>query len=142
MKNTAELCHGVRALIMRGGRVLVLRRAVDDPDEPGSWDLLGGALRPGESTQVGMIREVREETGIAANQLSIDVGFQVIHPEYKGKHLTIAVFTCESKTQQLHLSKEHDSYQWILPRDLHKLPLGVMLSALATQFSSLAGRHS
>ncbi len=51
------------ALVVRDGRVLLVRRAV----EPGrgKWDIPGGFLEPDELPQEGAIRELREETGLA-----------------------------------------------------------------------------
>lgn len=53
-------CAG--ALIVRDGCVLLVKRAV----EPfkGYWDIPGGFLEAGEHPLDGMLREVREETGL------------------------------------------------------------------------------
>jgi 8-oxo-dGTP diphosphatase len=61
---TAE---GVSALIVRDGRVLMVRRG-KEPFE-GYWSLPGGRVEPGETPQEAVRREVREETG-----LEVEVG--------------------------------------------------------------------
>jgi ADP-ribose pyrophosphatase YjhB (NUDIX family) len=50
------------ALVVRDGRVMLTRRA----HEPlaGWWDLPGGFLEPGEHPEAGVVRELREETGL------------------------------------------------------------------------------
>ncbi|MGH7323870.1 MAG: NUDIX hydrolase [Candidatus Rokuibacteriota bacterium] len=50
------------ALIERGGRVLLTRRA--RPPYAGTWDLPGGFLEADESPEAGLRRELREELGV------------------------------------------------------------------------------
>jgi 8-oxo-dGTP diphosphatase len=58
--HTAAPCAG--ALIVKDGRVLLVKRGI----EPfkGYWDIPGGFLAAGEHPRDGMLREVREETGL------------------------------------------------------------------------------
>jgi mutator protein MutT len=58
---------GVGAVIVDGGRVLLVRRK----HEPlaGEWSLPGGAVEVGETLEECVIREMREETG-----LDVEVG--------------------------------------------------------------------
>ena len=53
---------GVHALIEQDGRILLGRRAFDPG--AGCWGLPGGFLEEGEAPDVGLRREVREETGL------------------------------------------------------------------------------
>ena len=55
---------GVLAVVMRGERVLVVRRA--NPPMPGRWGFPGGVLELGETVAQGAMRELLEETGVAA----------------------------------------------------------------------------
>jgi len=47
-------------IVNRDGRVLLLERR----DRPGSWQMAQGGLDPGETPEEGVLREVKEETGI------------------------------------------------------------------------------
>ncbi|MEM8874808.1 MAG: NUDIX domain-containing protein [Planctomycetota bacterium] len=51
---------GVCAIIVRDGRVLLQRRA-----DTGEWGTVGGAVDPGETPAVAVLREAKEETGLA-----------------------------------------------------------------------------
>ena len=44
------------------GRLLLVQRA--NPPAQGKWSLPGGRLEPGETSESGVVREVREETGL------------------------------------------------------------------------------
>lgn len=62
----------VAALIVRGRRVLLTRRA--HPPRAGTWDLPGGFLEALETPEAGLRRELREELGITI-QAATFVGF-------------------------------------------------------------------
>jgi len=55
---------GVLAVVLRGERVLVVRRA--NPPMPGRWGFPGGVLELGETVAQGAMRELLEETGVTA----------------------------------------------------------------------------
>ena len=55
---------GVLAVVLRGDRVLVVRRA--NPPMLGRWGFPGGVLELGETVAEGAMRELFEETGVRA----------------------------------------------------------------------------
>ena len=58
---------GVLAVVLRGERVLVVRRA--NPPMPGRWGFPGGVLELGETVAQGAMRELHEETGVIAEAI-------------------------------------------------------------------------
>lgn len=52
----------VGAVVVRDGRLLLIRRATDPAR--GRWSLPGGRVEPGETTAEAVTRELREETGL------------------------------------------------------------------------------
>jgi ADP-ribose pyrophosphatase YjhB (NUDIX family) len=54
----------VLAVVLRGDRVLVVRRA--NPPMPSRWGFPGGVLELGETVAQGAMRELLEETGVTA----------------------------------------------------------------------------
>ncbi|MFN8544177.1 MAG: NUDIX domain-containing protein [Candidatus Binatia bacterium] len=57
---------GVSAVIFSDAGVLLQRR-----DDNGLWGLPGGAVEPGESLRVAVVREVREETGLVVEPVRV-----------------------------------------------------------------------
>lgn len=55
---------GVMAVVLRGSRVLVVRRG--RAPMAGRWGFPGGLLELGESVAEGAMRELKEETGVVA----------------------------------------------------------------------------
>ena len=55
---------GVLAVVLRGDRALVVRRA--NPPLVGRWGFPGGVLELGETVAQGAMRELEEETGVKA----------------------------------------------------------------------------
>ncbi|WP_243545816.1 A/G-specific adenine glycosylase [Pseudodesulfovibrio tunisiensis] len=50
-------------LLMHGGRILIQKRRPDDV-WPGLWEFPGGVLEDGETPELAVVREYREETGL------------------------------------------------------------------------------
>ena len=63
--SSARRVEVVAAVVFRAGRLLMTRRPPGGP-HGGLWELPGGKLEPGESAPQALVREVREELGVAA----------------------------------------------------------------------------
>lgn len=97
-----------KAVICRGGRVLLLRR----PN--GRWDLPGGKARKGEHVTDALRREVREETG-----LTIGTFEQVSVAQRRrsnGHNCLVVSYRCTvmwpPEGALIALSGEHDAYEF------------------------------
>jgi ADP-ribose pyrophosphatase YjhB (NUDIX family) len=60
---------GVGAVVVRNGRVLLIRRA--KPPRQGEWSLPGGLQKLGETLFEAARREVMEETGVVIRPLAV-----------------------------------------------------------------------
>ena len=58
-------------LIREDGNLLALRRSKTDPSRPLTWDLPGGEVEFGEDLIESITREIREEVGFDAKELSL-----------------------------------------------------------------------
>jgi 8-oxo-dGTP pyrophosphatase MutT (NUDIX family) len=99
-----------QAVILSDGQVLLAVRR-----DLRGWELPGGHLEPGESSEVGLIREVREETGH-------DVAIERHVGEYVRtgfRPYTASVFTCRITGGALRPSVETPVVRWF---DVDALP--------------------
>ncbi|PCN51274.1 hypothetical protein B6U99_00595 [Candidatus Geothermarchaeota archaeon ex4572_27] len=69
MRYPGEPEVGVGAVVLEGGRILLVRRA--NPPGRGKWSVPGGHLRLGESVYETAVRELEEETGVKGDPLGI-----------------------------------------------------------------------
>lgn len=102
----------VTAFIRNGDKVLVALRAADDSFLPGYWEQVGGSLDWGEEPSTGLIREVKEETG-----LSIEVikPYSVSHyiDEEEDSIVEISYICKVVGSNEVALSSEHQEYRWV-----------------------------
>jgi ADP-ribose pyrophosphatase YjhB (NUDIX family) len=98
------------AFVEREGRFLVLERG----QEPyrGRWDLPGGFVEAGESPTEAVCREIAEETGLRALELSI-IGAYASRYGDDGKWTVDVAFHCRSSAGELRLSAESWTAEWV-----------------------------
>jgi ADP-ribose pyrophosphatase YjhB (NUDIX family) len=111
---------GVAAVIFEEGRVLLQRR-----DDNRQWGLPGGAVEPGESVHVAIVREVREETGLEVEPLRLigvysdPANHQVItYPDGNVIHYVSSVFECAVRGGILTCGEESLELEYFPPDGL------------------------
>ncbi len=84
--------------------------------EAGHWDFVKGNVEPSESEKETVIRELREETGIADAQF-IEGFKEKIEYFYRRQgttiHKEVIFFLIETHTEKVELSYEHVGYTWL-----------------------------
>ncbi|MPZ59988.1 MAG: NUDIX domain-containing protein [Propionibacteriales bacterium] len=109
----------VGAIIRDGaGRLLVIRRG--HPPAAGSWSIPGGRVEPGESDEEAVVREVREETGLA-----VDVGGligTIQRDVAAGVVYDIRDYACEWVGGELTSGSDADDARWVTDAELRALP--------------------
>ena len=73
---------GVLAVVLRGERALVVRRA--HPPLAGRWGFPGGVLELGETVAEGAMRELLEETGVVAEPAGVLTVIDTIDRDPRG----------------------------------------------------------
>jgi 8-oxo-dGTP diphosphatase len=106
----------VRAVIRdEQGRCLLLRRSNVCKAFVGTWEWPGGKADPGETFDVAVRREVREETGLEIELTGVAGAF---HIEMAQQHLAVLCLEAKSTSGTLTLSEEHDQSAWAPLPDL------------------------
>ncbi|MBY9001402.1 MAG: NUDIX domain-containing protein [Candidatus Heimdallarchaeota archaeon] len=103
---------GMAALIEKDGKYLILKRSAERDFEPNSWEIVTGRLEADEAPNVGIVREVKEETSLDVEVIMpIDTGFF-----YRGSKEFPMVFIsyfCRFTKGEIKLDWEHTEYKWI-----------------------------
>ena len=123
----------VSAAIFRAERVLIVRRGA--PPMQGIYTLPGGGVELGETLEQAVMREVREETGLAIEPLSLAGYRQVIARDWEGKierHFVILPFAARYLAGEISLNAELAEAKWLLPAELSGLRTTEGLAEIVT----------
>ncbi len=104
---------GVGAIVVHQGRVLLVRRGTEPLK--GHWTLPGGMLEVGEALMAGVVREVREETGLDVEPIELIELLDRIHRE-DGRvryHYVIADYLCRVTGGELRAASDAAAVRWV-----------------------------
>lgn len=113
--------NAVKAFIVKEGKLLLIKRRLNDVHKPGDWDIPGGRLELGENPFDGLKREAQEETALEIEIiLPLDVHF---FSRDDGQKIQLTIFLCKQTGGEIKLSEEHTEYKWMdLKSDINKFP--------------------
>jgi len=80
------------------------------------WEFVGGKIEPGESKQNALIRECREELGIAVSVGDVFMEVDHVYPDLT-VHLTL--FHCKIESGEAQLL-EHNAMEWITVQEIDR----------------------
>ena len=110
---------GVGAVVVRGGRALIVRRGHEP--RKGEWSLPGGMLDLGESLADAARREVKEETGLDVEVGPIIETFDRVHRDDQGRiryHFVIVDFVCWSPSGDAVAGSDAEAVAWVTADEL------------------------
>ena len=105
---------GVGAVIVRDGRALIVRRGHEP--RKGEWSLPGGLVELGESLVEAVVREAREETGLAVEAGPIIETFDRVHRDADGRirfHFVIIDFACRAPEGDAVAGSDAEAVAWV-----------------------------
>jgi 8-oxo-dGTP diphosphatase len=108
------------ALIDEAGRILLARRP-EGKKMAGMWEFPGGKVEPGETPEVALARELKEELGIETQPKDFAPFVFASHP-YESFHLLMPVFLCR-RWQGTPAPREGQALAWVAPDRLVEYPM-------------------
>lgn len=122
-----KLFISTKAFIVHQNKVLIIREAdaYDDGVAAGKYEIPGGRVEPGESFDAGLLRELEEEVGITSVTVNKPFFIGEYCPVVRDEQWQVVAiyFECSTDTDKVVLSKDHDKYEWIDPRNYEDYPL-------------------
>jgi ADP-ribose pyrophosphatase YjhB (NUDIX family) len=110
---------GVLAVVMRGDRVLVVRRA--NPPMRGRWGFPGGVLELGETVAQGAMRELEEETGVKAEAAGPLTVIDTIDRDQEGRvryHYALVAVIGTWRSGEGVPGDDADEVAWLTPAEI------------------------
>ena len=128
-----------KAIIFRkDGKFLTIRRSKTAPSRPLHWDLSGGDLGFGEDARKGIIREIKEETGLKVKNLAlIDI---ISGLNDRNEFWVTVCYIARTAGLKVLLSYEHDDFQWVTPDEFRKLKASPRNKKFVERFKSLRSK--
>jgi 8-oxo-dGTP diphosphatase len=105
---------GVGAVIVEGGRVLLVRR--DTEPLRGEWSVPGGMLELGEKLRDGVRREALEETGVRVEPGEVLDVFDSIFTDGLGKtqyHYVLIDYLCRVISGEAQAGSDVSDVRWV-----------------------------
>ena len=118
-------CPVINCVLQYDGKILVIQRNKNMRFYPGFWNGLSGFLDDHKSIEEKVYEEIKEETGLSANDvLSITRGQVLVQeePEY-GKTWLIFPVRVLVKHKAIKLDWEADSHKWVSLEEAKQLEL-------------------
>ena len=109
---------GVLAVVRREGRVLLVQRAKSP--WPGGWGFIGGVQELGETVAETAMRELREETGVAAEAVEPLTVLDAIHPDGEGRirtHFTLVCMLLDWRSGEPQADADAMAIGWFTPEE-------------------------
>lgn len=105
----------VAAIIIKDEKVYATQRGYGE--FKGWWEFPGGKTESGETLEVALKREIKEELGV---EISVGKLLDTVEWDYPNFHLTMHCFVCTLLSNTLHLN-EHEADVWLDAESLHSV---------------------
>ena len=104
----------VAALICKNNNVLIARRSTGDENVYGKWEFPGGKVEPGETDEIAIEREIKEEFDMNIKAKKFITNNIC---EYPNRTIDLRLYECEYVSGDFKLHDHFDS-KWVEVKDL------------------------
>jgi len=105
-----KIIVATKAIILYNQKALIIQRSYGDITGSGSWEFAGGKLEFGEDLETCLRREIMEEVGL---EVTIErLLFASTFQSKENRQTVILNYLCQSLSNQVVLSEEHENYMW------------------------------
>jgi mutator protein MutT len=132
---------GVGAVVVEGGRVLLVRR--DTEPLRGEWSVPGGMLELGEKLRDGIRREVQEETGIEVDPGEVLDVFDSIFTDTLGRtqyHYVLIDYLCRPLSGEPRAGSDVSDVRWVSAEALPAMSLRESIEQVVRKGLNMAGK--
>jgi 8-oxo-dGTP diphosphatase len=110
---------GVGGIIFRGDQILLIKRG----KEPGlgQWSIPGGVVQTGETLKEAVVREIREETHLEVEVLTLAKVLERLFHDSDGRvayHYVLVDFLCQPKAGELKADSDAQEARFIPLQEL------------------------
>lgn len=110
---------GVAGIIEKEDKYLILRRTSEKDFLPNTLEMVTGRLEKDESPELGLLREIKEETNLDVSILMpIHTGF--FYRGGKDFPMVFIMFWCKYKKGEVKISWEHSEFLWMSLNEILK----------------------
>ena len=110
---TREVSTGSTTVVQK--EIFATQRGYGDYKD--GWEIPGGKLEPGETPEVCIVREIREEL---ATEIKAEKILGVVEYDYPNFHLTMHCILCSIVSGELKLL-EHEAARWLTKENLRSV---------------------
>ena len=105
----------VAAIIRKEDMIFATQRGYGEWED--WWEFPGGKMEVGETPEVALVREIREELSA---EINVEEFLCTVEYDYPQFHLTMHCYLCSLMTDSLHLN-EHEAAKWLTKDELNSV---------------------
>ena len=109
----------------------------------GPWGIPGGKIKPGESSEKALQREVLEETGLKISGIEFAIAQDCIRSKefYKPAHFVLLNYLAKTSQKKVILNPEADDYRWCTLPECYRLKLNTPTRILLDWYRTRRSRN-
>lgn len=114
------MSNSVACIVYKDGKILVAHR-IPKGDMGNRWEFPGGKVDAGETDQMAIVREMREEFGVKAVPGEKITSCSFFHKEKECFLNAYLVQLEHDGIEKPYVLTEHTEYKWVFPKEIENL---------------------